>query len=159
MTGKIFLAFALVSALLTLNVYRPLRAPMTLAAVSSVLGWSVGYPEGQASFGVRETRSRNDETFLLQQVRPLGVGRQEQVERRAGPDLGEMLPRGTGTGQDGMAGGVGEDLSDFRQAVGEVGGDGHADFGRRGDPCPRQGQKEAGEKNAPLLDSAGFLRQ
>ena len=33
---------ALVSALLTLNIYRPLRAPMAPAAVSSVLGWSVG---------------------------------------------------------------------------------------------------------------------
>jgi acetyl esterase/lipase len=42
MAGEIFLAFALVSALLTLNVYRPLRAPMALAAVSSVFGWSVG---------------------------------------------------------------------------------------------------------------------
>jgi acetyl esterase/lipase len=42
MAGEIFLAFALVSALLTLNVYRPLRAPMALGAVSSVLGWSVG---------------------------------------------------------------------------------------------------------------------
>ena len=42
MTGEILLAFALVSALLTLNVYRPPRAPMALAGVSSVLGWSVG---------------------------------------------------------------------------------------------------------------------
>jgi len=36
------LALALASALLTLNVYRPPRAPMALAAVGSVLGWSVG---------------------------------------------------------------------------------------------------------------------
>ena len=42
MAGEIFLVFALVSALLTLNVYRPPRAPMVLAAASSVLGWSVG---------------------------------------------------------------------------------------------------------------------
>jgi len=42
MAGEVFLAFALVSSLLTLNVYRPLRAPMAPAAVSSVLGWSVG---------------------------------------------------------------------------------------------------------------------
>jgi acetyl esterase/lipase len=42
MAGEIFLVCALASALLTLNVYRPLRAPMALAAVSSVLGWSVG---------------------------------------------------------------------------------------------------------------------
>lgn len=42
MASGVFLALALVSALLTLNVYRPLRAPMALGAVSSVLGWSVG---------------------------------------------------------------------------------------------------------------------
>jgi acetyl esterase/lipase len=42
MAGEIFLAFALVSALLTLHVYRPLQTPMALAALSSVLGWSVG---------------------------------------------------------------------------------------------------------------------
>jgi acetyl esterase/lipase len=42
MASGVFLALALVSLLLTLNVYRPLRAPMQLGAVSSVLGWSVG---------------------------------------------------------------------------------------------------------------------
>jgi hypothetical protein len=42
MAGEVFLAFALVSGLLTWNVYRPIRAPMPPAAVSSVLGWNVG---------------------------------------------------------------------------------------------------------------------
>ncbi len=42
MAGGILLAFALLSGLLTLNVYRPPRAPMGLAGVGSVLGWSVG---------------------------------------------------------------------------------------------------------------------
>jgi acetyl esterase/lipase len=42
MAGGIFLTFALLSVLSTLTVYRPPRAPMRLAAVGSVLGWSVG---------------------------------------------------------------------------------------------------------------------
>jgi acetyl esterase/lipase len=42
MAGEALLLLALASALLTLNVYRPPRAPMALAAVSSFLGWSVG---------------------------------------------------------------------------------------------------------------------
>ena len=42
MAGEVLLASGLLSAVLTLNVYRPLRAPMVPAAVSSFLGWSVG---------------------------------------------------------------------------------------------------------------------
>jgi acetyl esterase/lipase len=42
MAGAVLLGFALVSALLTLNVYRPPGAPAALAGVSSVVGWSVG---------------------------------------------------------------------------------------------------------------------
>ncbi len=42
MADEALLGLALVSALLTLNVYRPPRAPSALAGLSSVLGWSVG---------------------------------------------------------------------------------------------------------------------
>lgn len=42
MAGEVLLGLALVSVLLTLNVYRPPRAPSALAGLSSVLGWSVG---------------------------------------------------------------------------------------------------------------------
>ena len=42
MAGEVLLALGLLSAVLTLNVYRPLGAPMLPAAVSSFLGWTVG---------------------------------------------------------------------------------------------------------------------
>jgi acetyl esterase/lipase len=42
MAGEVLLVLSLSSALLTLNVYRPLRAPAAPAVVSGLLGWSVG---------------------------------------------------------------------------------------------------------------------
>ena len=42
MAGEVLLALGLLSAVLTLNVYRPLGAPMLPAALSSFLGWTVG---------------------------------------------------------------------------------------------------------------------
>jgi acetyl esterase/lipase len=42
MAGEVFLVFGFSSALLTLNVYRPLRSPATPSVVSGLLGWAVG---------------------------------------------------------------------------------------------------------------------
>ena len=42
MAGEVLLALGLLSAVLTLNVYRPLGAPTLPAMASSFLGWTVG---------------------------------------------------------------------------------------------------------------------
>ncbi len=95
--------------------------------------------EHQPADRIGEPAARYGEAVALDLGRPLGVGRQEDLKRRAVGDLRRKSARRAKAERRGMAGRGVERGGDLLRGLGEVGGDGDRGVGGagRGEHCQR----------------------
>jgi hypothetical protein len=102
----------------------------------------------QATDGVGEPRAGDAQPLLLGLFRPLGVGREEHLVRRAVGHLGVELARRAEAERRGVAGLGLEGGGDLLGRLGEVRGDGNLGVGRQG----RRGAKRQGSPEQRQTD-------
>ena len=112
--------------------WRGARTPRRAAFRLRAAGRRAGSTTRAAGARTGEPARRHRVAALDELAWPLGVGREQHVERRALFHLGRELPARAGADHQLVPGGLGEQRTQLVQHRPEVGGHGHPDRGGRG---------------------------